>query len=67
MAAHTDQATTQQFADLLYRISEEDEVADLTVMDGAERGYMVPEGETLHIVDHDEDVEYLITVQKVVR
>lgn len=66
MAAHTDQATTEQFADLLYRISEEDEAADLTIGDAAEAGWMMPEGEALLVQDHDEDVQYLVTIRKVV-
>lgn len=67
MPAHTDRATTELFADLLYRISEEDEAADLDIDDAAERGWLVPEGQSLLVRDRDEGVDYLVTVQKVIR
>ena len=67
MPAHPDRQTTQDFADLLYRISEEDESADLDIDDAAERGWLVPEGQDLVIRDHEAGVDYLVTVHKVVR
>lgn len=67
MAAYADTDTTQDFADLLYRISEEDEAADLTIDDAAERGWMVPEGEQLLVVDNETGTEYLIAIRKVSR
>ncbi|WP_290633444.1 hypothetical protein [Aquisalimonas sp.] len=66
MAAHTDKQATQAFAELIERIAEEDESADLTIDDAAERGWMVPEGESLHIIDEETVTEYLVTVRKVV-
>lgn len=66
MAAHTDPQTTIDFADLLYRISDEEESADLTIHDAAERGFLVPSGESIEVTDHESGTTYLVTVRKVV-
>jgi len=65
-SATNDRKTTEQFADLLYKISD-DAGVDLSIDDAAEAGWLVREGEALLVQDFDGDVEYLATVQKVVR
>lgn len=64
MAAHTDTATTDQFGELLYLMSDESDT-DLTVDDAADRGWMVPAGESLVVTDHESGTTYLLTVRKV--
>lgn len=64
MAAHTDTATTEAFANLLYLMSDESDT-DLTVDDAAESGWMVPAGQDLVVTDHESGTTYLLTVRKV--